>query len=225
MSQPSISFIIPVLNEQAIITGLLTSLKSPDVELIVVDGGSTDATVELASELADQVLHSAPGRARQMNLGAARARGRVLAFLHADSQLTSTWLAEFLSLAKAGQQWGYSRLRLSGAVRWFRVIETAINWRTSLTSVASGDQCLWAEAELFKRLGGFAEISLMEDIELCKRLRSVARPAIIGEPLVTSSRRWERQGIIRTVLLMWWLRLAYFMGASPEKLAKSYGCG
>lgn len=218
-----VSFVIPVLNEAAVIAALLTRLRErfPDSELIVVDGGSSDATVPLATPLCDQLLLSEPGRAAQMNLGGNAAGGDYLAFLHADS-FPGVGAGELSDSLARGTYWGFCRVRLSGRRRAFRVIEWFMNQRSRLTRVATGDQMLFVQREVFQRNGGFEPIPLMEDIAYCKQLRRLSRPKIIREPVTTSSRRWEEGGVTRTVLRMWLLRLAYFLGASPSYLWRHY---
>ena len=208
-----VSFVIPVLNEAKQIEPLLNELRVrfSAAQVLIVDGGSTDHTVELARAQACQVLNSPPGRALQMNCGGAVASGDYLFFLHADSVpgLDADRLESYL---ERGPQWGFCRVRLSGKGMAFRVIEWFINHRSALTRVATGDQMLFVRRELFAASGGFDVIPLMEDVAYSKRLREVASPLIVSEPVHTSSRRWEERGIVRTVLQMWGLRLAYWLG-------------
>lgn len=221
MTAPRLSIIIPTLNESGHIGELLAQLQHPQIEVIVVDGGSNDATVSLAANSVAQVLDAPKGRAVQMNCGAARARGEWLWFLHADSSLSAP-LAQYLSAIDGAGQWGFFPVRLSGKGLVLRMIEKAIAWRSCLSRVATGDQGIFVNRELFTGLGGYAEQPLMEDVALCKALRRVARPAIPRLPLQTSSRRWEQRGVWRTVLLMWRLRFLYFLGANPAWLARQY---
>ncbi len=220
---PQLSFIIPVLNEEWVISGLLASLREryPDCELIVVDGGSKDRTVAAAMPLCDQLLLAEPGRAAQMNLGAAVARSPYLFFLHADSSpgVAADDLDNYLAQAP---QWGYCRVRLSGRRAVFRLIEWSMNQRSRLTRIATGDQMLFVSRDLFQRTGGFDSIPLMEDVAYCKRLRQLAPPLMIKQPVLTSSRRWEEHGVGLTVLRMWLLRLAYFSGVPPRQLWRYY---
>jgi len=219
----SYSFVIPVLNEQDNIAELLLAIKEkfPDAQTIVVDGGSSDNTVPIALPLAHLLLTGAPGRAQQMNLGADSSGKDYLIFLHADSfpSFGQAFLLEVLSQEPA---WGFCRVQLSGESLAFRVIEWAMNTRSRLTSIATGDQMLFVRRDLFLELGGYADIPLMEDVELCKRLRASAKPLQIQQAVKTSSRRWETNGVIGTVVQMWWLRLAYFFGASPHRLWRTY---
>jgi len=222
---PQHSFILPVLNEAGRLGPLLARLRAafPGAECIVVDGGSKDGTVPEALAAADLVLLGECGRAAQMNLGAAAARGDWLWFLHADTEPLFDALAVEAALA-AGSPWGFCRVRLSGRAPALRLIERAMNVRSGLTGIGTGDQLLFLRRTLFEAEGGFAPLPLMEDVEFCRRLRRRARAGGAELSVRTSSRRWEENGILRTVLLMWTLRLRYALGASPDKLwARYYG--
>ena len=223
--KPLVSVIVPVLNESLTIKNCLQQfreLRNEAVEIIVVDGGSADDTVALSAPLADRVLISGDCRSAQMNAGAAVAGGQWLVFLHADTFIFSRFDSFLNHLAATKSHWGFCRIRLSGR-RWvFRVIETAINWRSRLTSVATGDQMIFVRRAVFEQLGGFPAIPLMEDIAISKKLRPLSGPLVWDRPVITSSRKWQQNGVLKTVFLMWRLRLAYFFGASPEKLVKEY---
>ena len=223
MSEPQLAFIIPVLCEEGGIAQLLRNLreKFPHADLIVVDGGSHDRTVQKAMPLCDQLLLGRAGRAAQMNLGASVATADYLFFLHADSLpgISAINLETVLDTAPA---WGFSRVQLSGSGWRFRVIEWFMNGRSQLTGVATGDQMLFIRSSLFRDCGGFDDIPLMEDVALCKRLRRRCKPRILQQPVLTSSRRWEQAGVLRTVLRMWLLRLAYYFGVSPQRLWRFY---
>jgi len=225
---PQLSVIIPVRNEAQVLPRLLddlSALRAAGAELIVVDGGSSDGTCELALGRADQLLRSALGRALQMNAGAAIARGEYLWFVHADTRVSAESLSRLQSVLGERPLWGRFDVRLSGGRLAFRVIGWMINLRSRLTGIASGDQGIFVTRQGFDALGGYASIPLMEDLQLCRRLRAQARPRCLRPPLSTSSRRWEEKGIWRTVVLMWCLRLAYYCGVSPEKLARQYRRG
>ncbi|MBX2807194.1 MAG: TIGR04283 family arsenosugar biosynthesis glycosyltransferase [Cellvibrionaceae bacterium] len=219
-----LSIIIPVLNEAAIVEQQLSALRQQlcqAVEIIIVDGGSTDNTVSLAKPYADRLLttHSR-GRAAQMNTGAQCASAEILLFMHIDTVLPAC--VECLLQAVKPWQWGFFRVRLSGC-RWpLRIIEYMMNLRSGISRVATGDQCLFMGKDLFEQQHGFAAIPLMEDVEISKRLRAYAKPMMIRQPVITSSRRWEECGIWRTTLLMWRLRWDYFCGVDPQALVTRY---
>lgn len=221
---PPLSIIIPVFNEAAGIVAQLQplqTLRDKQVEIILVDGGSTDNTLELARPFVDIALCSSEkGRARQMNIGAEKAQGRLLLFLHGDTFLPADVLSRLSSVQQ--NQWGFFCLRLSGQGLWLRLIERMINIRSRLSSVATGDQCLFIDRSLFLSLKGYAAIPLMEDVEISKRLRGQSSPVVISAPVTSSSRRWEERGVWPTILLMWRLRFLYFIGVPPHKLVKKY---
>ncbi len=220
---PWLSLIIPVRNDATALASLLHSLQAQRgaLELIVVDGQSTDNSLALAQPLADQVLSSPPGRAQQMNAGAAAAHGDVLLFVHADTQLPDDFAA-LLQAAVQHADWGRFDVRLAPSSFLLRWVARLMNWRSRLTRIATGDQAIFVRRELFTLLGGYAPIPLMEDIELCQRLKRSGRFAAIGTPLITSSRRWLKHGTLRTIGLMWSLRLRYWLGADPAALAARY---
>lgn len=223
MEPTRLSIIIPCLNESTMVRERLTALQGlrrAGHELILVDGGSDDGTLELAGSLVDQMIDSPTGRARQMNAGAKAAQGEILWFLHLDSRLPPGAAQRVIDSVAGG--WGRFDVRLSGRHILFRVIERLMNLRSCVSGIATGDQGIFVHRELFFASDGFPDIPLMEDIVLSRRLKRRRRPVCLRPPLVTSSRRWERHGILRTVLLMWYLRLAYFLGASPEYLARLY---
>ncbi len=221
-----LSIIIPILNEAVILSRYgdhLRALRSAVHDLIVVDGGSSDNSVTLARSLSNQVTTAKRGRATQMNAGARLARGDVLLFLHADSLLPRDALQEICTImAQEHALWGGFNIKLAGQHPFFRVIEAMMNWRSRLTGIHTGDQVLFVRRTLFDSVGGFPDIPLMEDIAISKRLKRYARPVRIDRQIVTSSRRWEHNGILRTVATMWILRLAYFLGVSPQILHRYY---
>ena len=224
-----LSIIIPVLDEGEGIAGALDALaelRALGVEVIVVDGGSHDATVQRARMRADQVLMAPCGRALQMNAGAAKASGDVLLFLHADTQLPPE--AERLvldGLARSGRDWGRFDALIEGRHPMLKLVTFMMNLRSRLTGIATGDQAMFVKRDIFRAAGGFPEIPLMEDIALSKRLKRQGHPLCLRERARTSGRRWEKRGVFRTILLMWWLRLAYFLGADPAALAGRYRYG
>jgi len=224
-----LSIIMPVLDEgEAIADALdaLAELRGLGVEVIVVDGGSRDATVQRARLRADRVLSAPRGRAIQMNAGAAKATGSVLLFLHADTRLPAE--AERLvldGLARATHDWGRFDVTIAGRHPMLKLIANMMNLRSRLTGIATGDQAIFVKREAFDAAGRFPEIPLMEDIALSKALKRKGRPLCLRERAITSGRRWETHGVLRTILLMWRLRLAYFFGADPARLARQYGYG
>ncbi|WP_439859086.1 TIGR04283 family arsenosugar biosynthesis glycosyltransferase [Pseudomonas sp. MBLB4136] len=225
---PLLSVIVPARDEAQVLPPLLADLaplRATGAELILVDGGSQDATCDLAKGGVDQLLRSAPGRALQMNAGAAVARGDYLWFVHADTRIDAAAIRSLLDALSRRPLWGRFDVRLSGSGLALRLIGAMISLRSRLTGVATGDQGIFVAREAFERLGGYAEMPLMEDLELSRRLKRLARPRCLRPALLTSSRRWERHGIWRTVLLMWRLRLAYYCGANPDQLARVYHRG
>jgi rSAM/selenodomain-associated transferase 2 len=222
-----LSIIIPVLDEgESIAAALdaLSDLRALGVEVIVVDGGSRDATIQRARLRADRVISAPRGRALQMNAGAQKAAGDVLMFLHADTQLPAD--ADHLvlnGLERSGRVWGRFDMRIAGGHPLFPVIGWLMSVRSRVTGIATGDQAIFVRRAAFETAGGFAAIPLMEDIALCKRLKRVSRPLCLRDRAVTSGRRWEQNGVLRTILLMWRLRVAYFFGADPKRLARQYG--
>jgi len=221
-----ISIIIPVINEEKAIRAQLSRLqvfRDTGHEVIVVDGGSEDASRSLAEMGADQFVLSEKGRATQMNAGARVATGDLLLFLHADTELPEDSIGILnRSVSDNEIAWGRFNVRLSGRHVMFRVIETLMNWRSRLTGIATGDQAIFITKTLFDQAGGFIDIKLMEDIELCARLKKLAKPICLGERVTTSSRRWEKSGIFSTILFMWHLRLAYWLGVDPDRLVQKY---
>jgi rSAM/selenodomain-associated transferase 2 len=220
-----LSVVMPVLNEadgiqEALVA--LAPLRARGVEVVVADGGSSDATVALARPLADIVIEAPRGRGIQMNAGAAASCGDVLLFLHADTRLPPD--ADALirdGLTRTDYAWGRFNVRIAGAHPLFPMIAAMMNLRSRITGIATGDQATFMARTAFGR--GFPDIPLMEDIAITKRLKRVGPPLCIEAPAVTSGRRWEKHGVMKTILLMWGLRFAYFLGANPALLARSYG--
>lgn len=217
------SIIIPSLNESTgigqTLDNVFTTTDSTEIEVLVSDGGSTDGTLDIARQHPVTVLCGASGRAAQMNRAAQQARGDWLIFLHADTTLPDNWMP---SITQSGSQWGRFNVRLSGSQWLLRVVETSMNLRSCLTSVATGDQAMFFKRQFFEEIGGFPPMPLMEDVAISKQARKQHKPACIKQPVITSSRRWEENGILRTVLYMWYLRLAYWSGVKAEKLHKLY---
>lgn len=226
MSAQAFSIIIPVLNEAPLISALLADLRArfDGAELIVVDGGSTDQTAAQAGALADQVIISTAGRARQMNAGARGATGAVLVFLHADTRLPDDALnAIAAGMKDSGRVWGRFDVALEGGHFLLPLVAHMMNLRSRLTGVATGDQAIFVTRAAFNACGGFPEIAVMEDVALSKRLRRIGAPLCLRGRAVTSGRRWEANGALRTILIMWGLRLGYVMGVAPARLARIWG--
>jgi len=220
-----VSCIVPVLNEAAIVAARLAALqwlRMAGHELILVDGGSDDGTPAIAAPWSDHLLSSAPGRAMQMNTGAAAARGDLLWFLHLDAEPPPGAVDAMANAVALGHIWGRFDVRLSGVEPMLRLVERMMNLRSRLTGIATGDQGIFVVREVFDRVGGYPVIALMEDIALSKRLKCVGRPACVRQRIVASSRRWEQAGIWRTIALMWRLRLGYWFGVDPATLARRY---
>ena len=217
---------MPVLNEAVGLPAGLQALApftARGAQLVVADGGSADATVALAQAAGAHVVAAPRGRALQMNAGAQEARAGVLLFLHADTLLphdADQLIAQ--ALADGTAVWGRFDVRITGQSPLLRMVAAMMNLRSRWSGIATGDQAIFMTREAFDAVGGFAAQPLMEDIEMCKRLRRLSRPACLRATVLTSGRRWETRGVWRTVLLMWRLRLAYWCGASPERLAALY---
>jgi rSAM/selenodomain-associated transferase 2 len=222
-----LSIIMPVLDEGEGIAPTLDALgdmRALGAEVIVVDGGSRDATIQRARLRTDRVLSAPRGRALQMNAGAAKATGDVLLFLPADTRLPRhADLVVLTGLERSGRAWGRFNVKIEGRSPLLLLVGWLMNLRSRLTGIATGDQAIFVRRDTFQAIGGFAEIPLMEDVALCKRLKGVSRPLCLSERVVTSGRRWEKNGVLNTIVLMWRLRLAYFFGANPNELARQYG--
>jgi rSAM/selenodomain-associated transferase 2 len=221
------SIIIPTLNEELSIVNCLVGLQSlrQYCEIIVVDGGSADNTKKLAQPLADKLISSTTGRAVQMNTGTERATGELLIFLHADTSLPQDALNQVIGAIKNNRQWGRFDVTLSGNHPMLKVIAIFMNWRSRLTGIATGDQAIFVNKQLFESVGQYPVIPLMEDIALCKKLKKISSPICLKAKVISSGRRWEQFGVFETLLLMWSLRLRYFLGADPQTLANLYNKG
>ena len=219
-----ISVIIPCLNEEDHIVPLIQQIRCADFDcqIIVVDGGSTDKTVEKARPLVDIFIQTEKGRAKQLNAGAEKATGSLLWFVHADSQVSLDVLNELKPLIKRKDIWGRFNVQFSGQHWAFKMIAFMMNHRSCLTGIATGDQGIFISRSLFLKVNGFPNIALMEDIEISKYLKKISRPICLKACLITSHRRWQDNGIFRTMIKMWWFRLRWFFGCSAQSLANKY---
>lgn len=222
---PSLSIVIPALDEADGIEALLQGLqpvRAQGAELVLVDGGSADGTPDLAARWVDVVVSAPRGRAMQMNAGAGVAKGDVLLFLHADTRLPDGAAVMVQRAIAAGAVWGRFDVLIDGRSPILRIVAAMMNLRSRLTGIATGDQAIFVTAQAFQAAGGFPDQPLMEDIELSVRLRRQHPPACLRAHVITSGRRWERRGVWRTIMLMWWIRWRYWRGDSPARLAQAY---
>jgi rSAM/selenodomain-associated transferase 2 len=219
-----ISVVIPTLNEASNIGQTLAQVRQAgECQIVVVDGGSEDGTPEIAGRYADMVLSASRGRARQMNVGARAATGEILLFLHADTVLPqgfSGLLAQ--AFADPHVVGGRFDVRLNAPGWPFRMIEMMMNLRSRLTRISTGDQAIFVRREAFLAIDGYPEVELMEDLALSRKLRRMGKIACLRAQVVTSARRWQRDGMLKTIVLMWTLRLAHALGVSPERLKTFY---
>ncbi len=221
-----LSIVMPVLNEAAGIAAALAALaplRARGAEVIVVDGGSRDGTPDLARPLADRVLAAPRGRAVQMNAGATAATGDAVLFLHADTRLPDDADALVFAALTGMRVWGRFDVRFAGGA--LPVVAAGMNLRSRASGIATGDQAMFVTQEAFRRAGGFPEIALMEDVAFSACLKHLSRPVCLRARVTTSPRRWRTHGTLRTVLMMWRLRLAFFLGVDPKWLARAYGYG
>jgi len=219
-----ISIIIPVLNEAANLPATLANTQvGVNVEVIVVDGGSQDGTSQLAQSLGVKVLSAPAGRACQMNAGAKAATGNILLFLHADTRLpdgfdTLVRKALFASNTAAGA----FELRIDASILGIRLIESGVNWRSRWFQMPYGDQAIFLKTEVFHDIGGFPQLPIMEDFELMRRLQRKGRIVIVPVPVLTSGRRWQKLGVLKTTLINQLVIIAYLLGVPPERIVRWY---
>ncbi|MFN6497997.1 MAG: TIGR04283 family arsenosugar biosynthesis glycosyltransferase [Nostoc sp. DedQUE01] len=215
-----ISIIIPTLNEAANIKeAIATTQARINIEFIVVDGGSSDDSVEIAQSLGVKVISSSVGRAVQMNAGAVAASGEILLFLHADTRLPAGFDEMICTaLQQPGIVAGAFNLRIDASLLSLRWVELGVKWRSHFCQMPYGDQAIFLTKALFQQIGGFAELPIMEDFELMRRLKAMGRIAIISTPVVTSARRWLQKGVFKTTLLNQIVIIAYLLGVSPERI-------
>jgi len=221
-----LSIIVPVLNEAEGLPKFLAALApmaEAGAEVIVVDGGSSDGSFELAVVSHAAALQTSPGRAHQMNAGAALACGDVFLFLHADTLLPEQAYAHIeAALAESARVWGRFDVAIAGRSSLLRTVARLMNWRSRLTGIATGDQAMFVTRRAFEAVGGFPELPLMEDVEMSKRLKAISPPLCLRERVTTSGRRWESRGVWRTIFLMWRTRWRYWRGADVRELARTY---
>jgi rSAM/selenodomain-associated transferase 2 len=224
VGQVKISVIVPVLNEEHVIAPTLQALLSlVPYEIIVVDGGSADRSRQVCEQFGVKVLSSERGRAHQMNRGAGEATGDLLLFVHADTRLPKSALNEInAALRNADCPGGRFDVEIDGAHWMLKIIGALINYRSRMTKVATGDQALFVRRTIFEAMGGFPDIPLMEDIAFCRALKRIGPMACLHTRVITSGRRWEKDGVWRTILKMWTLKLCYLAGVSPGRLKQYY---
>jgi rSAM/selenodomain-associated transferase 2 len=215
-----ISIIIPVLNEARNIKQAVASTQpSTNVEVIVVDGGSNDGTVEIAESLGVKLISAPRGRAAQMNAGALAASGEILLFLHADSRLSAGFdIIVRTALQQPGVVAGAFAVRIDAQLWSLRLVEWGVNWRSRFLQMPYGDQAIFLTKEIFHKIGKFPEIPIMEDFELIRRLRRTGEITIINVPVLTSARRWLKNGVFKTTLTNQIIIVAYLLGVSPKRI-------
>ncbi len=222
-SEPTISVVIPVLNEEKLLPAALQALKELAVEeIIFVDGGSSDASRRLIQAYGYRCLESRAGRARQMNTGAKASLGDIILYLHIDTMVTSCNILNIRKAYNQGFLSGRFDIRFTYTSLTYCFISYFMNMRSRLTKISTGDQALFVRRDVFEEVGGYPDIPLMEDIALAKKLKRLGRVACLRDTVVTSSRRWQRHGVLRTVLQMWSFRLLYWLGVSAHSLAEMY---
>jgi len=220
-----LSIIIPMLNEAGQLPDLFAHLlpfQRAGCEIVFADGGSTDGSAKLADVMGFKVVQTERGRARQMNEGAAVAQGNVLLFLHADTRLPAGAMQQIAHALTGPKSWGRFDVCIKGRPFMLRLIGWLMNLRSRLSGIATGDQAIFMRRIVFERLRGYPDQPLMEDVEMCKRLKTFSRPACVSNCVTTSGRRWETRGVWRTILLMWRLRWSYWRGTDAAELARLY---
>jgi rSAM/selenodomain-associated transferase 2 len=221
----TLSVIVPMLNEAGSVASTLMALRrgAPGAEIVVVDGGSIDLSVAIAQPLCDTVIGASRGRARQMNAGAREAHGEVLVFVHADTIVPSSFAADIASaLSDPAVVGGRFDVKLDSSALPYRIIGAMISLRSRISRTGTGDQAIFVRREVFDRLGGFPDLELCEDLEFSRRLKRAGRVACLRARVTTSARRWNRDGLVRTVVRMWLIRAMYLMGVAPARLKRMY---
>ena len=222
MTPAEITVVIPTLNEEQVIEkSVLSAVAAGATEIIVSDGGSRDRTLDIASEAGvTRIVRSLPGRGVQMNSGAQLAENEFVLFLHADNELSDHALEQLCDHEKVA--WGAFRQRIDSPRKIYRLLEWGNQWRVQWRGVPFGDQGIFVRRSLFEKLGGFAEIPLMEDVEISQRLREIEKPMLLQGPLTISARRWEKRGVLRQTVTNWLIQLSYSRGVPAEQLARRY---
>jgi rSAM/selenodomain-associated transferase 2 len=220
-----LSAIVPMLNEAGAIANTLRALRhgAPDAEIVVVDGGSIDGSIAVAKPLCDYVFATRRGRAVQMNAGARSSHGDVLAFVHADTIVPATFAADIASaLSDPAVVGGRFDVKLDATTLPYRVIGAMISLRSRVSRTGTGDQAIFVRREVFDRLSGFPQLDLCEDLEFSRRMKRAGRVACLRSRVTTSARRWNRDGVVRTVVKMWLIRGMYLLGVPPARLKRMY---
>jgi rSAM/selenodomain-associated transferase 2 len=220
-----LSVVVPMLNEESVIGETLVALRTsaPDAEIIVVDGGSVDRCADVARKLADRIIATSRGRARQMNAGAALGGGDILAFVHADTRVPPTFEKDILdALGESGVVGGRFDIELDDPSFVYRLIGNLISLRSRISRTATGDQAIFVRRAVFEALGGFPDLELCEDLDFSRRLKRAGKVACLDSRVTTSARRWRHDGLARTVLRMWAIRALYLLGVSPSRLKQIY---
>lgn len=217
-----ISVVVPVFNEAEALPRRIEALQRLAAQVVVVDGGSTDATTSLLAASGLSWTTAPRGRASQMNAGAAASTGDILMFVHADTELPRDALTRVRCALRSGAVGGAFDVRLDAGSPILFLVGRMISWRSRCTGVATGDQALFVTRRAFDRLGGFADMPLFEDVDFSRRLRRLGRVARVRRAVTTSARRWERRGTVRTIVQMWTLRAFYYAGIDPALLARHY---
>ena len=220
----SISIIIPTYNEAENLSGLLPELLGvPDVEILVVDGNSSDDTVNTATALGVKVLSFPPDRALQMNAGAQAARSEILLFLHGDTRLPQGFTGKVHDiLNQPGIVAGAFSLKIDGKGYGLRIIEMLVNFRSRFMQLPYGDQGIFLKASMFSAVGGFPALPILEDFELTRKLKHKGRIKILSQEATTSARRWKKLGLLRTTFINQAVIIGYLLGVDPKKLAEWY---
>ena len=222
----SFSIIVPVLNEEVFLTRYLNVFRrflNDGHEIIIIDGGSSDNSARLTQELGCKVLISKPSRGLQQHVGALQSENEILLFLHADTNLPNDAFSLIhQALKSSNKSWGRFDVSFSNSSLIYKIIAWMMNKRSCLTGIVTGDHIIFTTRSSYFKSGGFADIPIMEDIDISKRLKLISKPICLKHKVVTSSRKWEQQGVSKTIIKMWCLRTLFFFGVSSKRLARLY---